>query len=193
MKLNEKNFNRESLMSILSKTKDVVIVSNDANHILVEAKSALPFQELFTLGETTTCCFSLDKPLAFRTSYESGQGYFNDYMRVFGSTVKCKQYILFDLTKPFGSISHFIDEKCPFKIKSGCDMTSYDIQQCEAAIVFTTYINDGSYDFTAKGERYGYFNNNEVFYYCFDRGNNDLLENRNKDRFERLKQILSSL
>jgi hypothetical protein len=110
MKLNEKNFTKKSLMSILSETKDVIIVASDANHILVEAKSALPFQELFTLGETTTCCFSLDKPLAFRTSHKSGQGYLNDYMRVFGSTVKCKQYILFDLPKPFGSTSHFIDE-----------------------------------------------------------------------------------
>jgi len=193
MKLNEKNFTKKSLMSILSKTKDVIIVASDANHILVEAKSALPFQELFTLGETTTCCFSLDKPLAFRTSHKSGQEFFNDYMKAFGSATKCKQYIVFDLTKPFGSISHFIDDKCPFKIKSGHDMTSHDIQQCEAAIGFTTYINDGSYDFTAKGEKYGYFNNNEVFYYCFDRCNNNLLENRNKDRFERLKQILSSL
>ena len=193
MKLNEENFTKKSLMNILSETKDVIIAASDANHILVEAKSALPFQELFTLGETTTWCFSLDKPLAFRTSHKSGQEYFNDYMNVFENTRKRKQYILFDLTKPFGSISHSIDEKRPFKIKSGYDMITHNIQQYEAAIGFTTYINDGSYDFEAKGRRYGYFNNNEVFYFCFDRGNNNLLESRNKDRFERLKQILSSL
>ena len=187
MKLNKKNFNRESLMHILAHTKDASIVGTDNSHILVRAESAFPFQELFTLGETTAWCFS--KTFEPETK-ASGEGYFYQYVQQHNGH---NQYILFDLTKPFGNVKHILSSVCPFRIKDDYTLSYSDIQLCDSVIAFTTKADDSSYDYSIKEKIYGHFNNNEVFWWCYDICNNDLLANENKYRFERMKSILSNL
>lgn len=187
MKLNEKNFNRESLMHILAHTKDVTIVGTDNSHILVKAESALPFQELFTLGETTAWCFS--KIFESETK-SSGKDYFYQYVQQYNGH---NQYILFDLTKPFGSVKHILSSVCPFRIKDGYTLSNSDIRLCDSVIAFTTKAYDKWYGHSVTREEYGYFNTNELFWWCYDICNNNLLASANKDRFERMKSILSDL
>ena len=88
--ITEENWNYNSLISILKELNSVKIVGDDSKHILVEVLSVEAYYELFP-SYTVCWCFR-------EKSLSTSRGFFNTYARV--NKVR-KQYILFDLSKPF--------------------------------------------------------------------------------------------
>ena len=86
------------LVSILTTTDSVKIVARDCKHILVEVCSHKVYSDLFPYYSVMWC---------FRSKTDSiSKGFYDSYVK---QNLTRKQYILFDLSKPFTIFSRLDD------------------------------------------------------------------------------------
>lgn len=96
--INENVWNYNDLMSILKKIDTIKIIANDKEHILVEVCSYKAYMEMFPYYSVKWC---------FRGYSESiSKGFYNSYVK---QNERRKQYVIFDLSKPFTIFSRLDD------------------------------------------------------------------------------------
>ena len=96
--IKEDTWNYNDLMLILKQTSNVNIVGDEGKYILIEVLSVGGYMELFPYYSVRWC---------FRGKSESiSKGFYDSYVKQNG---RRKQYILFDLSKPFTIFSKLDD------------------------------------------------------------------------------------
>lgn len=96
--IKEDTWNYNDLMLILKQSSNVNIVGDDGKYILIEVLSVGGYMELFPYYSVRWC---------FRGKSESiSKGFYDSYVKQNG---RRKQYILFDLSKPFTIFSKLDD------------------------------------------------------------------------------------